>query len=303
MDKEFRRSLSLTYLVILTCVLVFVTMSMGMLIVERSDEALKKLMKDQMLSISDTAASMIDGDTLEALGPEDEGTPEYAEVMDTLTHFRDNMNTTYIYCLRDAGDGRFTYGIDPSLENKAEFGAPAVVTDALIEASKGRSAATDLPYTNEYGRFYSSYSPVMDKDGNVAGIVAADFAAEWFDRQVKALERTTYMMGVLALFMGIALVYFITRKNRKQLRIVKGQLNELAENVDTLMIEMGAPSDERSRYEERIKSELFDEGIDSLGEVILDMTEELHEQIEVVRRQAYVDGLTGVKISQHIWTR
>ena len=295
MDKEFRRSLSFTYLVILTCVLVFVTMSMGMLIVERSDEALKKLMKDQMLSISDTAASMIDGDTLEALGPEDEGTPEYAEVMDTLTHFRDNMNTTYIYCLRDAGDGSFTYGIDPSLENKAEFGAPAVVTDALIEASEGRSAATDLPYTNEYGRFYSSYSPVMDSDGNVAGIVAADFAAEWFDRQVKALERTTYMMGVLALFMGIALVYFITRKNRKQLRIVKGQLNELAENVDTLMIEMGAPSDERSRYEERIKSELFDEGIDSLGEVILDMTEELHEQIEVVRRQAYVDGLTGVK--------
>lgn len=155
MDKEFRRSLSFTYLVILTCVLVFATLSMGMMIVERSDEALKKLMKDQMLSVSDTAASMIDGDILRDIGPEDEGSPEYEQVMDTLSHFRDNTNITYIYCLRDTGGGSFTFGIDPSLENKADFGAPAVVTDALIRASEGRSAATDLPYTDEWGSFYS----------------------------------------------------------------------------------------------------------------------------------------------------
>ena len=49
----------------------------------------------------------------------------------------------------------------------------------------------EIPYTDRWGEFYSAYSPVFDSSGNVAGVVAVDFAVEWFDSQLSAQTRST----------------------------------------------------------------------------------------------------------------
>jgi hypothetical protein len=125
---------------------------------------------------------MLDGDALMDLSPEDEGTGAYQEVYTTLTYFMENASLTYIYCVRDMGDGTFTFGLDPTVEDPGEFGSPIVYTDALYEASQGNAAADSIQYEDAWGTFYSAYSPVFDSKGKVAGIIAVDFSAEWYNR-------------------------------------------------------------------------------------------------------------------------
>ncbi len=57
-------------------------------------------------------------------------------------------------------------------------------------------------YEDEWGRFYSAYSPVFDSHGKVGGIVAVDFSAEWFDRQLAREMTTTLVMIVVSLVIG-----------------------------------------------------------------------------------------------------
>ncbi len=58
-------------------------------------------------------------------------------------------------------------------------------TDALYQASLGKPSVDKVPYEDSWGRFYSAYSPVFDSNGKVAGIVAVDFSADWYDKQIR----------------------------------------------------------------------------------------------------------------------
>lgn len=143
--------------------LLAVNVSLGYLLMSQAKKSIITLMQTRMLDISNTAAAMIDGDALERVTPADEGTQDYESIMRTLTYFQDNIDLKYIYCIRDMGDGKFSFGLDPTVEDPGEFGSPIVYTDALYKASQGTPAADDKYYEDAWGRFYSAYSPVFAK--------------------------------------------------------------------------------------------------------------------------------------------
>ena len=203
---------SLLPLVIL--LLLSVNATLGVLLTRQSSQALISLIQSRMLDISNTAAAMLDGDSLSRLTADDADTEEYQEVMKTLTYFQENIDLKYIYCIRDMGDGTFAFSVDPTVEDPGEFGAPVVFTDALYQASLGVPAVDDQPYKDAWGAFYSAYSPVFTSSGTVGGIVAVDFSAEWYDRQVSRLIVTVICVGVCSIVVGVLSVAIVARRNR-----------------------------------------------------------------------------------------
>ncbi len=284
------------YLILLSIFLFLVNITLGVILVNYSSKALKSLMNSRMLDVSNTAADMLDGDILKDLTPEDEGTEAYDSTMRILKHFQDSIELEYIYCIRDKGDGNFVFGLDPTEIDPGEFDSPVVYTDALYRASLGTPAVDQTPYEDEWGSFYSAYSPVFDSSGKVAGIVAVDFSRQWYDRQISTLLRTVIIVSIASLLFGGIIVLVLTSRERKSIRTVYAQLNELAENVEKLVdvIEGNEDSIDSPGTESRetIKNEA--ENIDSLGLKILSMQEELRKKITEVREQAYLDALTGV---------
>ena len=109
------------YIILLGIFLFIVNISMGLVLTVESSEAMKDLIRDRMLDISNTAASMIDGDTLRDIQAEDVDTPEYQEILKTLTYYQDNINLKYIYCIRDMGDKNFVFTIDPTVVDPGSF--------------------------------------------------------------------------------------------------------------------------------------------------------------------------------------
>ena len=153
------------------------------------------------------------------------------------------------------------------------------------------------PYNDSWGSFYSAYSPVFTSKGEVGGIVAVDFSADWYDRQVMSLRITVVFFGAVSLLIGGISAVMLTRRNRRRYRILYGQLNQLAVRVDELMQEVEnvgeiSPNERKPLAETAVPKN--GEEIDALGAKILSMQNALREHIELAHRQAYLDSMTGV---------
>ena len=295
MKEKIRAKNISKYLVMTVIFLLAVIMTLSVLLVTQSRNSIISLMHTRMLDISNTAAAMIDGDVLETVTPEDEGTEGYETIMRTLTYYQDNIELKYIYCIRDMKDGTFTFGLDPTVEDPGEFGSPIVYTDALYQASQGIPSADYEYYEDAWGKFYSSYSPVFNSKGEVAGIIAVDFSAEWYDEQIAKLTRIAIIVAVLTLVLGGAIVIFIVIRSERKIENIHGQLNEL---TSTLMQEMGSSVEENKNDADAGDDE--DVSMDGLKKQIQSMQTKLRGQIAQVHVQAFQDGLTGVK-SKHAY--
>lgn len=168
--------------------------------------AIRSSTRQRMIDIANCAAGSINGDVLKKLTKNDVDTDEYRTIYNSLAVFRDNIETEYIYGIRKEEDGRFTFTVDPAIEDPGEFGEEVVKTDALVMASKGITAVDEEPYTDKWGTFYSAYSPVHDSNGNVAGIIGVDFSKEWYEGQQREQTRKTVIIYVIILIFTLLIV-------------------------------------------------------------------------------------------------
>ncbi len=232
-----KMSLQTKALLLVTVFLLTMNIALGAMLMRQSRLAMKTLIDGRMLDIANTAAAMLDGDTLETLTPEDAGTPSYQAVMNTLACFQDNIDLDYIYCIQDLGNQRFVFGLDPTIADPGQFGDPVIYTDALYKASRGVAAVDVTPYEDEWGRFYSAYSPVFSKAGKVAGIVAVDFDAAWYEGQINQNTRTIIAACALFLAVGVTITVIVTRQYSRHIDTMKNNVNGLARDMNALIQE------------------------------------------------------------------
>ena len=274
-----RAGFSVKLAISVSVLLLAVNLIVGYILIGHSRSAMKTLINNRMLDISKSAADMINGDVLERLKKEDKGTPEYQQINDFLAVFQRNIDLKYIYCIRDLGNKNFVFSVDPA-PDPGEFGTPVVYTDALYKASLGESAVDENPYSDSWGRFYSAYSPVFNSKGKVAGIVAVDFAAEWYEEQIANQARVIYISSLIAVILAIIVVIFTTGKFRKQIAIINTDIKEVLDDVEDLTQEIN-PDSPKKQIE--FKSS---DGVLELGQHIRHIKEELHQYMQDLRTQA-----------------
>jgi hypothetical protein len=92
MIEKLKSKQASRYLALMILFLLFVTSSLCYLLVRQAKHSIISLMHTRMLDVSNIAASMIDGDTLRTVTPEDEGTEGYEIMMRTLTYVQDSVD-------------------------------------------------------------------------------------------------------------------------------------------------------------------------------------------------------------------
>ncbi len=272
-----RTGFSVKLAILMSVLLLAVNLIVGHILINQS--AMKTLINNRMLDISKSAADMINGDVLERLKKEDKGTPEYQQINDFLAVFQRNIDLKYIYCIRDLGNKNFVFSVDPAVD-PGEFGSPIKYTDALYKASLGESAVDDFPYEDHWGRFYSAYSPVFNSKGKVAGIVAVDFAAEWYDEQIANQTRVIYISSLIAVFLAIILVVITTGKFRKQITVINSDLKDVMDDVKDLTQEIN-PNSQIKQIEYKSS-----DGVLELGQHIRHIKDDLRQYVQNINTQA-----------------
>ena len=239
-----RKGLGMTtrFILLIAILMLAVNFTLGVMMMNQSKNVMKTMISQRMLDISNSAAAMLDGDALAKLTADDKDSEAYKSVSDTLTVFQDNIDLEYIYCIKPVGEKEFVFGIDPTPVDPGEFGSPIVYTEALYTASKGHSAVDEEPYTDAWGTFYSSYSPGFDSNGEVSGIVAVDFAADWYEAQIRNIIATILFSSILSLVVGTLIVVLVAYRMRRRVRVLNAELEGLSDEVDDLMKELAASS-------------------------------------------------------------
>ena len=169
--------------------------------VYRARIGIRKAIQQRMLDIANCASGSVNGDVLKSLTAADTGSAEYEKIYNTLAVFRDNVELEYVYCIRQTENRQFIFTMDLDLYTPASFGDSVKYTEALASAGRGTAAVDEVPYSDAWGKFYSAYSPVFDSSGLVAGIIAVDFSAEWFEAQL-----STQTLSTLASYFAILLL-------------------------------------------------------------------------------------------------
>ena len=207
------KSLSTKIILMVEAILLFSSAIFCGVSISRAQAGIRRAIRQRMVDISSCAAGSVNGDILESLQPGDENTPGYRTVYDTMAVFRDNVELEYIYAIRDEGGGRFTFIVDTDPDEPGAFGDEVQYTEALNTASKGKTAVDEVPYSDQWGKFYSAYSPVFDSAGKVAGIVAADFSVEWYDAQLREQTLSNikgYIIVLILTLLGAAGLCLVT---------------------------------------------------------------------------------------------
>ena len=286
-----RLSPTLRSLILICVFLIAMNFLLSFVLIRDSQRAIREQIESRMLDVSNTAAAMLDGDVLLTLQAEDVNTPEYRALHNTLFRFEENIELAYIYTVRAQEDGSFVFTIDPDPEAPGAFGEHIPYTEALYNASLGTPGVDDEAYVDQWGRFYSAYSPVFTSTGEVAGIVAVDFTADWYDRQLSNQMKATVSISGISIIVASIIVFLIVSRYKKRFdRLFQG-MNLISEGIVTLVREISPDAKLDEQPDENTSG--ADE-IDRLNNRIFSLQEKLSKQIQWVRSRAYIDGLTGL---------
>ena len=268
-------------LLLMSAFLIATNVVLGAALMHQTRQSLKSLIDDHMLSVVNTAADMIDGSALETITKDSKGSAEYNKLYQTLSVFQNNIGLEFIYAVRQAENGSFILVIDPAKENIGEYGTVIHETEALHKAANGTASVDQKPYRDSFGYFYSAYSPVSNAEGKVAGIIAADFNAEWYESQLNRNTRTLIIVCVLSLGICIAVILFLTKEYNRQFDSIQVSLRELEDYINTLTSDMTEKKKRKDRSNQREK-----DIIKSLNRDIDDLTDNLRQYIRHNNTQA-----------------
>ena len=259
------------------------------------------LIRKSMLNVSNTAADLIDGDALGSFTEDDVGSPAWNEIYDTLVAFQDNADIEYIYAVRQTDEDTFAFTVDPDPVAPGEFGEEILVTDALRQAGKGIAGVDNAPAEDEWGDFYSSFSPVFYSQGRVAGVIGVDFDSAWFDEQI--WKNTGFVILFSVLFTAVGAAVFLLLNNRVRTRFdrLNAELAKLFDDVESLTQELvtdagyaGSAAAEEQLPRPDDRPDESDDEIRALGRRIHTMHQEMEQYLDYVHAQVYTDTLTRV---------
>ena len=116
--------------------------------------------------------------------------------------------------------------------------APTVIVLELLphpaNASTGKHDVDDQAHGDEWGVFYSSFSPIYNSAGKVVGIIGVDFTKEWLDSQLSRISWVIVIGLVISLVVGVVIVDISLSGVRKKFKSVNNELANLSGGIDEL---------------------------------------------------------------------
>ena len=299
--KKSKYSMTTRYLLLFGCLLLAANIILGLVMMNQSSTMIRSLVQENMLNISKTAAGLVDGDQLGSLTEDDVGSAAYNEILGQLSVFQENVDIEYIFAVKRDGADHYVFLVDADPVDPADFGEEVLVTRALRMAALGVPTVDDEPAEDEWGNYYSSYSPVYDSSGAIAGIVGVDFSSEWFDAQIKEHMISITVISLLSILAAAIVIVLTGSKVRDRFNELDSELSLLSDEVEELTSEIRSNPAYKD-YAAPILPEIqtvteagngTDE-IEQLAKKIGSMQNELRSYLDFMHAQVNTDALTGV---------
>ena len=192
-------------------------------------------LKNELLSVVNTASHSIDGDLHSQLKPGDEESSVYKEMLENLRHYKNSFNLTYLYTFILNNDETVKFVLDTDeTDEQAVIGDDYENDEFMQMAFEGTANVLDEPYTDEWGTFLSAFSPVYNSKNEIIAIVGADISVEAIAEMQKSLLLIIVGGAVFSILLSILLALFLSSAFSKPIIRLVDALNDLARNSGDL---------------------------------------------------------------------
>ncbi|MCL2761828.1 MAG: methyl-accepting chemotaxis protein [Treponema sp.] len=194
---------------------------------------------EQGIQIVEKAASMIDGNSFEALSKSlDINDPFYEETRIKLLQLKESSGCLYLYTMTPKSGHIWQFIIDGSAppddeENFSALGEEQDVADYDNAFKKvwgsQQTEVSGLVDQGEWGWLISVYTPIRNSAGRVVGIIGCDFDGENLHNAIIANEIQQAIIGVISILLGIVLIMIFLRMIFKPIKEINDILKEIAQ--------------------------------------------------------------------------
>ena len=206
----------ITKIIVVVAVYLAIILGLAFFSISRSQRIMDELLRKEMIEVARSASTLVDGDDLCRIKEGEEETPEYKRIYDILSVFMKKTRAKYVYTVSCQPGGRFSFIVDTDPDDPGRFGEPVVGTPAMEEAADGTPAVDDKAYEDRWGSFVSAYCPIYASSGELAGLVCADFPADWYEDELGTQLRLIILLGVSAVFFCGMIILLIFRNAKRE---------------------------------------------------------------------------------------
>ncbi|MDE3197852.1 MAG: HAMP domain-containing protein [Acidobacteriota bacterium] len=192
----------------------------------------------KLLSITETTATMLDGDLLKTIQTrDDENTAAYSQLRATLRRVRDanRRSDTYmkrVFAVRKSTDspGTLLVAVDPEENPSTAAHAGEVYRPgAAAIADVSKATVEESFVTDEFGTFLRSWAPVFDRSGNFAGAVVVEAPIGWVESRMTPVRITALLSMLLAIAIAVPSALALSRRVSRPLLELKGAVKRIGE--------------------------------------------------------------------------
>lgn len=215
----------------------------GLILLYSSDLSFHTETVAELMESTRIALSVIDKDAFAHTLPQPEvvETPEYELIREQLYGISDVLKYTGLrglYTMKFDGDAVIFYADSAPSDDPwhSEPGTHYEEPPAAIQEVFGDGTARFTgPYTDEYGTFYSTFAPIVGRDGTTLGVMGSDIEVSAYRAALKARRLPIIQMTIL--FAGLyTFTLFLVNARQQRLKFIKEYTKRLEILIEQLPV-------------------------------------------------------------------
>ncbi|MDR2589272.1 MAG: methyl-accepting chemotaxis protein, partial [Spirochaetales bacterium] len=233
------RSLKVRFILLFGLFVVTLCVVNGILSIHQLTSIASEIFAAQGIYVAEKAASLIDGDSFEALAKSlDEEDPFYEETRLKMLELKEFSNCRFLYTMAPAQGTTWRFIIDGSVppedtDNFSSLGDEEDTSDydpAFEDTwQTQKTEYSSIMFQGKWGWMVSIYAPVKNSSGKPVGLVGCDFAAEGLYNAIKDDIIKQSFITIISILIAFGLMVIL-------LRMIFGRLH----NINTILKEISA---------------------------------------------------------------
>jgi methyl-accepting chemotaxis protein len=246
-------SLRLRFILVFAFFIIAITVMSALFAIRGTTNAATNIVTEQAASITEKAASLIDGDSFEALAASlNLDDPYYEEARLELISLKQAVGCAYLYTMAPKSGSTWQYIIDGSGEPGSDEFSPlgseeeeGGYDEALIRAwNSGETENGSLTGQDGWGWLISSFTPIRNSAGNIVGVVGCDFDGTALNDAIASSKIQQTIIGVVSVTLGLVLLLFFLRQIFSPLKNISAILKEISMGEGDLTKRINADKDD-----------------------------------------------------------
>lgn len=230
----FRKHLAARIIAIVACIMLILSSGSLVLQIANIKQASQEAISSYNIRVAESLASQLDASEYAAFAQKPEENSQYAAIRKELDDFRQRTGAMYVYFAKINEQGTPLIMVDGMMDpDKASpiNEVTDIPTDAVQKLLKGETASSPIIDNKEYGRYISSYAPLLDKSGALAGVIGIDTSVAVIGNIEAVILRSSIpFYGLLLAFTlaGIAFVMWFILRGLRPMAPLKASMDSMA---------------------------------------------------------------------------